>query len=70
MRRYYLAPVIGAGTEDDPYRPKVALYPVAWTAQIASGAEGRPLQSQAIVEVDADDFAALDADPELIDVTT
>lgn len=68
-RRFYLCPIIGAGTEDDPYRPKVAEYPVSWTAQIVSGADGRPAQAMVIAEVETDDHSALLADADLTDVT-
>lgn len=32
MKRFYLAPMVGAGTDEDPRRPKVADYPVNWTS--------------------------------------
>lgn len=32
MIKYYLAATIGSGTENDPYRPKVADYSYNWTA--------------------------------------
>jgi hypothetical protein len=68
-KRYYLGPIIGDGTEENPFRPKVALYSVQWSCPIASLENGHPAQMRAISEVEADDHSALLADPELTDVT-
>lgn len=69
VKRFYLCPIIGIGTEEDPFRPKVANYAVQWSCPIASGEDGRPLQMMTIAEVVADDHTALLGDPELTDVT-
>lgn len=67
--RFYLSPVIGSGTEDDPYRPKIAQFNVTWSAQMASDENGSPMQSHCIAQVDAEDFTDIDAAPEFTDVT-
>ncbi len=67
--RYYLCPLIGDGTEDNPYRPKVALYSVQWQSSIATGVDGVPAQALVIAEVQAEDHSMLLADTELTDVT-
>lgn len=69
--RFYISPIIGSGAEDDGYRPKIADMDVAgWSApQETDPATGAPLQTYCIVRVEAIDFSALDADPDLTDVT-
>ena len=69
MKRFYLCPVIGDGSEENPFRPAVAEYDVQWSCAIASGEDGRPLQAMCVVEVGADDHAALQADPAFTDIT-
>ena len=67
--RYYLSPIIGDGTEENPYRPKVAEYGLPWTASIASKEDGHPAQMVTVVEVITADHSVLLADNELTDVT-
>jgi len=64
-RRYYLAPIIGAGTMEDPYRAKVTAYHVNHSAVIPTGADGHPTSAWALCVVEAPDHTALIADSEL-----
>lgn len=63
-RRFFLVPIIGEGTEDNPYRPPVADMAeyMDWSCQIENDpVTGVPLQSKCVVGVDSDDFSALEA---------
>ena len=63
MKRYYLSPIVGVGTEADPYRPKIADYGVGWVGVIPSDpTTGKPLFSFALVLVEALNHAAILAD--------
>ena len=62
MSRYYLSPIIGTGTESDPYRPKIADYGVSWAGVIPSDAAGHPVKTWCLVLVEAADHAKLLAD--------
>lgn len=67
-KRRYLCDLIGDGTEDDPYRPKIADCNVSWVANVETDPEtGRPVYLRCEVEVDADEdmHAALLADPQI-----
>ena len=66
--RPYLSPIIGTGTDADPYRPKVATYPVAWAAVIAGQANGAPRLAWSLVIVNAPDLTALEADADLLSI--
>lgn len=48
--KYYLAPTIGTGTDQDPYRPKIANYQCNWSAVYEN-----PEQKNSIVAVKAED---------------
>lgn len=63
--RYYLCDVIGAGTEDSPYRADLADAPGinGISAVIASGPDGRPLYPYALCVVEADDHQQLRTRP-------
>jgi hypothetical protein len=60
--RYYLTPIIGTGTEDNPYQPKVANYQCNWAA-----AYEIPGEKTSIVAVNATPvvFAQIDADADI-----
>lgn len=62
--RYYICPVIGTGTTLDSYRPKVLNYPTIET----SAAIDINIRNWCLVRVKADDFTAIDADPECVDI--
>ena len=65
MNRYYLSPIIGTGTEADPYRPKIADYGGAWAGVIPSDAAGHPVKPWCLVLVEAAGHARLLADTDL-----
>lgn len=62
-KRYYLAEIIGDGSEANPYRPAVAEHNVAWVGAIDSDPDtGKPLHSNTIVLVETENHARLRAD--------
>ena len=63
MPKYYLAPTIGIGTDQDPYRPKVADYQCNWVAVYEV-----PEQASSIIAVNADEkvFAEIEQDAEIL----
>jgi hypothetical protein len=63
MMRYYLAPTIGTGTEQNPYRPKVANYDCSWAAVYEE-----PEENNSVVAVNARSsvYAQIDADAEVL----
>lgn len=56
---YYVCPVIGSGTHEDMYRPKVAEYDVNYTSA------GSNIKGWSIVCVNASDHSALIADSQI-----
>lgn len=52
MPRFYVSPVIGTGTRDDPYRPSVASVATSWSCVLASNQDGTPARSFALVLAD------------------
>lgn len=69
MIRYYVCPIVGTGLPGDSYRPKVQDYPHRSTAPaILDDGTGKPAKTWCIVKVEADDFTAIDADPECEDI--
>lgn len=52
MKRYYVCKIIGDGSDSEPYRPKVADYPVAWVGMVGSNPNGTPRFGWALVLVD------------------
>jgi hypothetical protein len=65
MKAYYVSKIIGTGTEDDPYRPKVADHGVSWAGSILSRPDGKPLHPDCLVVVEAVNHAPLRADPDI-----
>lgn len=62
-KRYYLADIIGDGSEYNPYRPAVADHGVAWVGVIESDPDtGAPIHADTIVLVETDNHARLRAD--------
>lgn len=59
MKRYYVCDIIGDGTDENPFRPAVADFPVSWVGSIQTGDDGRPVHSDALVIVSTDDHARL-----------
>lgn len=62
MKRYYISPIIGDGTEFNPYRAKIADYGVATVSVIASDPTGKPLLSYALALVSATNHGRILAD--------
>lgn len=65
MRRYYLCAMIGNGSEESPYRPKVANYNVSWSAVVSHNADGTLRFPWAFVIVNTIDHTALLADNQI-----
>ncbi len=62
-RRYYLTPIIGSGTEADPYRVALAHAMRAYSVVIPTDpATGVPVAAWGLAVVDADDHAPFDGD--------
>jgi hypothetical protein len=66
VRRFYVAPIVGTGTQDDPYRANVHGH--NHSAVIPSDERGHPLHSVALVLVSAEDHAQLEGDPAILAV--
>lgn len=64
-KRFYLSKIIGDGTEQNPYRPKVADYSVSWSGVIPSNEDGSPKFGFTFVIVNTQNHAALLADPQI-----
>lgn len=64
-KRFYICKVIGDGTEDNPYRPKVADYPVSWSGMLPSNPDGTPKYGFTFVIAATQDHTALLADPQI-----
>lgn len=64
MKRWYISPIVGTGTDDDPYRAKVgsAAQIKGHSAVIPTDAQGVPLFNFALVIVNADDHSLLTSD--------
>lgn len=63
MKRYYISPIIGDGTEFNPFRPKIADYGVAWVGSIPSDPNtGQPLFNWTLVMVNAVNHGTVLAD--------
>lgn len=68
MKRYYVSSIIGDGSIENPYRPRVADHGVAWAGNIPTGPDGKPTSTWALVVVDAKNHAALIADKDIDDL--
>jgi hypothetical protein len=66
VRRVYLAPITGTGTEHDPYRANVHGH--NHSAVIPSDEKGHPLHRVALVLVSAEDHTQLEADPAIVPI--
>lgn len=65
-KRYYLAPIVGTGTDADPYRAATADYNAACTiVPPPTGPDGRPLALWTLAIVGTVDHSALLADATL-----
>lgn len=65
MERYFLADIIGDGTEENEFRPSVAnYYDLGWSAeQPADTQTGRPLNDWCLVKITQGDLTPLVQDP-------
>lgn len=61
-KRWFICPVVGTGTSDDPWRAKAHDLNVNCTAVIPSNPDGSPQFNWCLVKVAAIDFTALAAD--------
>lgn len=74
MIRYYICPIIGTGTEDDPYRPALvdAVAGLNWSTDVPnrSATDGAPTFARCVVCVNASsaNHAVLAALPDVADV--
>lgn len=69
MGRVYVARIVGDGTPTNHFRVRARDIPGFRRVRalgIPTGSTGQPLASYAICEVEADDFAAFDADTDLL----
>ena len=64
--RYFVAPVIGTGTKADPYRLEVAVAGISYAAILPTGPTGAPVFGWGMARVSAADFAALDANSNVV----
>jgi len=51
-KRYYISPIIGDGTETNPYRAKVSDHGKPWVGVIPTDETGKPIKDWALVLVD------------------
>lgn len=65
MRRYYICPVIGDGSEFNAFRPKVADYNVSWVGVVAQNPDGTLKRPWSVVLVNTVNHDPLIADPEI-----
>lgn len=70
-KRYYVSKIIGDGSEENPFRPKIAEYPVNWVGSIATEEDptspnyGKPLHTSCFVLVNTVNHALLRNDVDL-----
>lgn len=64
-KRFYITKIIGNGSEENPYRPKVADYNVSWSGVIPSNPDGTPKFGFTFVIVSTQNHQPLLADPQI-----
>jgi hypothetical protein len=64
IRRWYLAPIVGRGTTDDPFHAETLGH--GGSALIPSRADGHPRHAHALVLVSSTQHADLEADPGIL----
>lgn len=64
-KRFYISKIIGDGTEENPFRPKVADYNVSWSGVIPSNPDGTPKFGFTFVIVNTRDHQPLLDDPQI-----
>lgn len=66
MKRYFIADIIGDGSDTDEYRAAVAVYPVNWSAEVPwNDAENRPTNVWTVAEVSGGDMSGFTGDPRI-----
>jgi hypothetical protein len=65
MKRFYISPVVGTGTKDDPYRAKIAGTGHPYAAIIPSNPDGTPASTWCLVIAGGANHTDLDADGEI-----
>ena len=69
MFKYYICPIIGDGSFEFPYRPKVADYSgVNWAGIIPSKSDGIPKFGWCLVLVSSSDFTNIEMDSTIQDI--
>lgn len=68
MKRYYISPIVGDGSIENPYRPKVADHGVSWSGVIPTDSAGKPTQSWTLVVVNAKNHSKILADKTIDDL--
>ena len=65
MKRYYICDIIGDGTQENSYRPSIALENVNWTAIMPANnpVTGAPVKQWALVIVGAQDHSSFETKP-------
>ena len=67
--RVYLCPVVGSGTRHDPYRSKANDYDYNPSSTLLPfSSDGTPADSEVVTVVYSNDFSAIDADAECVDL--
>lgn len=66
MGAYYLSPVVGTGTRDDPYRPAIGSVATAWSAVIPATPDGKPAKTWSLVWAEVPAGAVLPAGVQLL----
>jgi len=64
-KRFYICKIIGDGSDENPYRPKVADYPVKWASILTSNEDGTPKFGFAFAIVATTDHTGLLADAQI-----
>lgn len=63
MKRYFIADIIGDGSDTNEYRAAVAVYPVNWAAEVPwDDIENRPINNWTIAEVSGGDMSGFAGD--------
>jgi hypothetical protein len=63
MKRYFIADIIGDGSDTNEYRASVAVYPVNWAAEVPwDDIENRPINNWTVAEVSGGDMSGFAGD--------
>lgn len=73
-KRYYVSKIVGDGSEENPFRPKVADHGVNWVGSIITDENpespnyGKPVHTSCFVLVNTINHAVLRGDPDIDDM--